>query len=70
MVRSAQSKNLLEKLAMNRRDFVRAAGGVSASVVFANSERLFAESTKVDSWRTFEVTTRVEVMKPSGVTRM
>ena len=32
--------------------------------------RLFAQGTTVDSWRTFEVTTRVEVLKSSGTTRM
>ena len=52
---------------MKRRDFLRAAGFVSASFASSKPERLFAGSV---GWRTFEVTTRVEVLKPSGTTRV
>jgi hypothetical protein len=31
---------------------------------------LFSQVTAVDGWRTFQVTTRVEVLKPSGTTRI
>ena len=55
---------------MNRRDFLRAAGVVSAGFAFPRAERLFAVDSTKDSWRTFEVTTRIEVLKPSGVTRI
>jgi len=54
---------------MNRRDFLGAAGIVSASFGFQESERLLAQA-EFGSWRTFEVTTRVEVLKPSGMTRV
>jgi transglutaminase-like putative cysteine protease len=47
---------------MNRRDFLRA--GVAA----AGARTLFAQSGS--EWRTFEVTTRVEVLKPSGFTHI
>jgi transglutaminase-like putative cysteine protease len=47
---------------MNRRDFLQATGAVAAG--FA---RLSAAET---GWRTFEVTTQVEVLKPSGTTRI
>jgi hypothetical protein len=50
---------------MNRRNFVHAVGCVSAS--FAFSERLFARGAR---WRTFELTTRVEVLKTSGITHV
>jgi transglutaminase-like putative cysteine protease len=54
---------------MNRRDFLRAAGAVSASLAFPSTRRLFAEGVPTgEGWRTFEVTTRVEVLKPSGQT--
>ena len=53
---------------MNRRDFFRTASVVSAGLAFSKPSRLFAEGTAADSWRTFEVTTRVEVLKPSGTT--
>jgi len=52
---------------MNRRNFVHAVGCVSARFAFSKSERLFAQSA---GWRAFEVTTRVEVLKPSGTTRV
>jgi len=55
---------------MNRRDFLRSAGAVSASLAFPHQEWLLAESSGSKGWRTFEVTTRVEVLKPSGPTRI
>ena len=59
-----------EEWSMDRRDFLRTAGIVSASFAFPNSGCLVAQSTKPGNWRTFEVTTRVEVLKPSGATRI
>jgi transglutaminase-like putative cysteine protease len=58
--------------AMNRRDFVRSAGIISATLAFPVRDRWFAEGEGEASgnWRTFEVTTRVEVLKPSGTTRI
>jgi transglutaminase-like putative cysteine protease len=55
---------------MKRRDFLRSTGVFSASLAFAKAERLFARGTTIDHWRTFDVTTRVEVLKPSGTTRI
>ena len=55
---------------MKRRDFLRSTSIVCASLALPNAGRLFAERSPSDSWRTFEVTTRVEVLKPSGVTRV
>ena len=55
---------------MNRRDFLRFAGIASASLAFPDTGRLFAQNSSSASWRTFEVTTRVEVLKPSGMTRV
>lgn len=55
---------------MNRRDFLRSAGAVSAAVGLPTAERLPAADRTSGSWRTFEVTTRVEVLKPSGATRV
>jgi transglutaminase-like putative cysteine protease len=56
-------------MAVNRRNFLRSAGAMYASVTFPKSERLFAKQP-TGGWRTFEVTTRVEVLKPSGLTRV
>ena len=48
---------------MNRRDFLR------TSAIAAGAGRLLAQAPG-GGWRTFELTTRVEVLKPSGATRV
>lgn len=53
---------------MNRRDFLRATAAASASLALPGSRRLFASGVPTGGWRTFEVTTRVEILKPSGPT--
>jgi transglutaminase-like putative cysteine protease len=55
---------------MNRRDFLRSTSAVSASLALPTVGRLLVEDTMTGDWRTFEVTTRVEVLKPSGMTRI
>jgi transglutaminase-like putative cysteine protease len=55
---------------MKRRDFLRATGIFSASLAFAKAGRIFTTDTPVEHWRTFEVTTRVQVLKTSGSTRI
>jgi transglutaminase-like putative cysteine protease len=55
---------------MNRRDFLRSASAISAGLAFSRMGHLFAQGTTSGSWRTYEVTTRVEVLKVSGTTRI
>lgn len=55
---------------MRRRDFLRSAGIASAALAFPEACRLCAEDAAPRGWRTFEVTTRVEVLNPSGATRI
>jgi transglutaminase-like putative cysteine protease len=55
---------------MNRRDFLQSGSIVSVSLAFARPERLFSQIGPFDRWRTFRLTTRVEVLKPSGMTRI
>src|SRR5438445_74981 len=55
---------------MHRRDFLRSAGVAAAGLAVSKPGRLFARSTASGGWRTFEVTTRVEVLKPAGTTRI
>ena len=55
---------------MNRRDFLRSAGIASASLALPGTRRLFAESAVPGHWRTFEVTTRVEVLTSPAATRI
>ena len=53
---------------MNRRDFLKSASALSAGLAFTNARRVLAETAASPAWRTFEVTTQVEVLKPSGTT--
>jgi transglutaminase-like putative cysteine protease len=53
---------------MNRRDFLRSAGIASASLAFPDAARLYALGRGSGGWRTFEVTTHVEVLNSSGAT--
>ena len=54
---------------MNRRNFLRCAG-VPTGLGFLKTTGLLAEEATTGRWRTFEVNTRVEVLKISGATRV
>ena len=55
---------------MERRSFLQAMGVLSTSLALPVGELLFADDATTGRWRTFEVTTHVEVLKPSGPTRI
>jgi transglutaminase-like putative cysteine protease len=55
---------------VNRRDFLYTAGLASAGLAFPEAANLFAADAPPSTWRTFEITTRVEVLQPSGITRV
>src|SRR5256885_4783028 len=58
---------------MNRRDFLRSTGTVSAALAFPLGKgkgRPFARTRAAGGWRSFDVTTHVEVLKPCGTTRI
>jgi transglutaminase-like putative cysteine protease len=55
---------------MKRRDFLRSTGVGCAGLALSRAIPLFADTPSHAGWRTFEVTTRVEVLKPSGVTHI
>ena len=56
---------------MNRRHFLQSTGALCAGLAVTKSIPAFADTLQAGSgWRTFEVTTRVEVLKPSGVTHI
>jgi len=55
---------------VNRRDFLRLTGIVSAGLALPRLERALAEDADSVGWRTFDVTSLVEVLKPSGPTRV
>jgi transglutaminase-like putative cysteine protease len=54
---------------MKRRDFLRTASTLSAAIALPKPARFFAGDAP-DAWRTFEVTTTVQVLNPSGPTRI
>lgn len=55
---------------MNRRDFLTYASGAAVSAALSKVNQTLAPEPVSNGWRTFEVTTRVEVLKPSGPTRV
>ena len=55
---------------MKRRDFLRHTGAMCAGLAFSKAVPLLADATASGAWRTFEVTTRVEVLKPKSVTHI
>jgi transglutaminase-like putative cysteine protease len=54
---------------MRRREFLRQAGALSAGLALAGRPRAFALAF-APRWRTFEVTTDVEILRPVGTTRV
>ena len=55
---------------MKRREFLTVASGAVISAAFPKVDSIFAAETAPAGWRMFDVTTRVEVLKPSGFTRI
>ncbi len=55
---------------MNRRDFLCSASIAAAGIALPKTSRWIAPNAASDGWRTFEVTTHVEVLKTSGGTRI
>jgi len=56
---------------MDRRDFLRLTGVASTSIMYPTlAPPAFAQATTGENWRTYEVITQVEVLKPLGITRV
>jgi len=55
---------------MNRREFVRSTSFAFAGFTLSKAELPWAQSPPSDGWRTFEVTTQAEVLKPAGETKV
>ena len=58
---------------MDRRSFLRAGAAVPAAAAFpgfALAQQLPFDPRKSETWRSFEVTTRVEILFPEGATRV
>jgi transglutaminase-like putative cysteine protease len=55
---------------MNRRNFLRITAMAPTSLAAPKPDLLAEHSANSPAWRVFEVTTRVEVLRPSGTTRI
>ena len=55
---------------MNRRQFLQSSATVSAFALLSGRLPLARAATDIGKWRTFDVTTQVEVLKPEGITRV
>ena len=55
---------------MKRRDFIRTSGALTAGVLLPKFGNLLADPAETAGWRTFDVTTRVEVLKSTAPTRV
>jgi len=55
---------------MNRRDFLRANGSICAGWALSSAVPLLADTPMAGGWRTFEVVTNVELLKPNGVSHI
>ena len=53
---------------MDRRQFIKSAAAASATLALPRVGRALGQAPADSGWRTFEVTTRVEVLSPSGPT--
>jgi transglutaminase-like putative cysteine protease len=52
---------------MNRRDFLRANSSICAGWALTKAMPVLADTPSGNGWRTFEVVTKVELLKPDGV---
>jgi hypothetical protein len=55
---------------MNRRNFLRAHGAICAGWAITRTASVLANTPSSGEWRTFEVATRVELLKPAGVSHI
>src|SRR5271154_5189034 len=55
---------------MNRRDFLRANSSICAGWALSTAMPVLADTPSTGQWRTFEVVTEVELLKPNGMTHI
>src|SRR5262249_53794121 len=67
---SRQENGLARGGGMKRREFLESGSIASASLAFARPKCFLSLARASDGWRAFQVTTRVEVLKPSGATHI
>src|SRR5271154_456494 len=55
---------------MNRRDFLRANSSLCAGWALSRAVPGLADTPSAGQWRTFEVLTQVELLKPNGISHI
>ena len=55
---------------MNRRNFLQANGSICAGWALTKALTVLADTPSASGWRKFEVVTRVELLKPNGVSHI
>jgi len=55
---------------MNRRDFLRANSSICAGWALSRAVPALADTPPAGHWRTFEVVTQVELLKPNGISHL
>jgi transglutaminase-like putative cysteine protease len=55
---------------MNRRDFLRTNSSICAGWALSRAMPVLADTPSAGQWRTFEVVTRVELLKPDGISHI
>jgi transglutaminase-like putative cysteine protease len=55
---------------MNRRAFLRANGSICAGWALSRAVPVLADTPSAGEWRTFEVVTKVELLKPNGISHI
>ena len=55
---------------MNRRDFLRANSSICAGWALSRAVPVLADNPSAGEWRTFEIVTKVELLKPKGVSNL
>ena len=55
---------------MNRRDFLRANSSICAGWALSRAVPVLADTPSAGEWRTFEIVTKVELLKPEGVSHI
>src|SRR4051812_4930197 len=61
---------LFRDMLIHRRSFLQGAGVLSTSFAVPTTRNFAVQDPPSSPWRTFEVTIRVEVLQPAGVTRL
>ena len=55
---------------MKRREFLMTTSAACAGMAMSKAMPMLGQTPSADGWKTYEVTARVEVLKPSGVTHI